>query len=234
MEVMTIKEVTDALGFGKEKRDRQKFYALKREPERLEAFVDYFISKKTTNGESGNLELEAKVQELSEKLVFPALTALTRRDCKYVSILPSTLKRNWTQTDSELRFIVQFVLACRRPWGPYLKCGIWYDDGEDDIQYVPLVIEILRTLELEFSEPQIKKSELAQRMDRAARAQLLGFDFGVGREDEDRNLEAVDKENEHAAAAETEALRQQGNLSRTFAPTVRVNGGQVYGIRFYY
>jgi hypothetical protein len=35
----------------------------------------------------------------------------------------------------------------------------------------------------------------------------LGFDFGVGREDEDGNLEAADKENEAAFAVETEALR---------------------------
>jgi hypothetical protein len=55
--------------------------------------------------------------------------------------------------------------------------------------------------------PQIKKSELAHRMDNAARTQLLGFNFGVGREDEDGKLEVADKENE-VAFAEAEAIRQ--------------------------
>jgi hypothetical protein len=147
------------------------------------------------------------------KLVIPAITALQGRDHKYVSILTSALKRNWTQTGSELRFIVQFVLACQRPWDQNLKYGIWFDDREEDFSQVPLTIEILKILESEFSEPQIKKSELAQRMDRAARAQLLGFDFGVGRKDEDGNLHAADEENEAAATAESEALRQQCNPS---------------------
>lgn len=83
----------------------------------------------------------------------------------------------------------------------------------DDFQQVPLTIEILKILENEFSEPQIKKLELAQRMDRAARAQLLGFDFGVVREDKDGNLEAADKGDEAAFASETEALRQACNPS---------------------
>jgi hypothetical protein len=91
---------------------------------------------------------------------------------------------------------------------------MWYSKP-DDFQQVPLTVEISKILENESSEPQIKKSELAQRMDRAARAQLLGFDFGVGREDEDENLEAADKENEaaFAFATETEALRQVCNPS---------------------
>ena len=50
-------------------------------------------------------------------------------------------------------------------------------------------------------------------MDRAARAQLLGFDFGVSGEDEDGSLEAADKKNEVSFAAETEALRQVCNPS---------------------
>jgi hypothetical protein len=51
-------------------------------------------------------------------------------------------------------------------------------------------------------------------VDRAARAQLLGFNFGVSGEDEDGSLEAADKKkNEAAFVAETEALRQVCNTS---------------------
>jgi hypothetical protein len=94
MEIMTIKEITDAVGFGKEKRNRQLFYALMCKHEQLEAFVDYFIAKKTSNGESGNLAPEAHSLELQEELVVPAITALQGLDHKYVSILPSSLKRD--------------------------------------------------------------------------------------------------------------------------------------------
>lgn len=106
MEIMTIKEVTAELGFGKENRGRKRFYALMYQPEQLKVFAEYLIAKKTSNGESGNLELEADSLELHEKLVVPAITALQGLDHKYASILPSLLKRDWTQTDSELRFIV--------------------------------------------------------------------------------------------------------------------------------
>jgi hypothetical protein len=165
IEIMTIKEITDALGFEKEKRNRQVFYALMCKPEQLEAFVDYFIAKKTSNGESGNLQLKTGSLELREKLIVPAITALQDLDNKYVSILPSALqvvdhnppykyvsilpssfKRDWIQTDSELRFTVQFVVACRRPF------AIWHSEP-DDYEQVPLTIEILKILEKEFSEP---------------------------------------------------------------------------------
>jgi hypothetical protein len=201
IEIMTIKEITDALSFGKEKKNRELFHALMCKLEQLEAFVDYFIAKKTSSGESGNLQLEADSPELREKLIAPAITALQLLDQKYVSILPSPFKRDWTQTDSKLRFIVQFVLACRRPF------AIWHSEP-DNYEQVHLTREILKILENEFSEPQIKKSELARRMDRAARTQLLDFDFGVGRDDEDGKLEVADRENEAAFTAEAEAIRQ--------------------------
>jgi hypothetical protein len=108
-------------------------------------------------------------------LVVPAITALQGLDHKYVSILPLSLTRDWTQTDSDLKLIVQFVLACRRPW------AMWYSKP-DDFQQVPLTIEILKILENEFSEPQIKKSELARTMDRAARASCwASISASVGR-----------------------------------------------------
>jgi hypothetical protein len=56
MEILAIKGVTAELGFGKEKMDRQRFYALMCQSEQLEAFVEYFIAKKPSNSESGNLE----------------------------------------------------------------------------------------------------------------------------------------------------------------------------------
>jgi hypothetical protein len=201
------------------------------EPPQLEVFVDYFISKKITTGEPRNLEPEADSPELHEKLVIPAITALQGRDHKYVSILTSALKRNWTQTDSKLRFIVQFVLACRRPWDQNLKCGIWFDDREEDFSQVPLTIEILKILESEFSEPQIKKSELAQRMDGLPGLSCWALiSASVGR----MKTETLTLPMRRMKLRLRLRVKLYANSATRPELSRRLDGSQEYGIRFYY
>lgn len=120
----------------------------------LETFVDYYTKKPSKTGKGG-LERKTLITHVEKSVGDGPIGGLS------------------TRTTNEVEFCTGFIKACQQQGGPW--------ENEDDVRRMSAIaVDVLKVLDHQFSDREIKKSLLVKKLVRAAkqidRTLDVGFD----------------------------------------------------------